>query len=76
MFSIQQDEESVRIRAKDRTSGTSATDEGGMMGFPNPFHRLAEEQVKTAQTRLAEAQYDYKIPEAMLAYSRGGRSPS
>jgi outer membrane protein len=35
---------------------------------------LAEEQVKTAQTRLAEAQYDYKIPEAMLAYSRGGRS--
>jgi hypothetical protein len=27
-----------------------------------------------AQTRLAEAQYDYKIAEVPLAYSAGGRS--
>jgi hypothetical protein len=27
-----------------------------------------------AQTRLAEAQYDYKIAEVTLAYSAGGRS--
>ena len=43
------------------------------MGSPHPLHRLAEEQVKTAQTRLSEAQYDYKIAEVMLAYSAGGR---
>ena len=30
--------------------------------------------VTAAQTRLAEAQYDYKIAEVTLAYSAGGRS--
>jgi len=45
-----------------------------MMGSPHPFHRLAEEQLTAAQTRLAEAQYDYKIAEVTLAYSAGGRS--
>ena len=29
---------------------------------------------EAAQTRLAEAQYDYKIAEVTLAYSAGGRS--
>ena len=34
----------------------------------------SEVAVTTAQTRLAEAQYDYKIAEVTLAYSAGGRS--
>jgi len=33
----------------------------------------SEIAVTAAQTRLAEAQYDYKIAEATLAYSAGGR---
>ena len=34
----------------------------------------SEVAVRIAQTRLAEAQYDYKIAEVTLAYSAGGRS--
>jgi len=51
------------------TSGTGATDGVGMMGSPHLLHRLAKEQVKTAQTKLAEAQYDYMIAKVTLAYS-------
>ena len=35
------------------------------------FWRIA---LEAAQTRLAEAQYDYKIAEVTLVYSAGGRS--
>jgi hypothetical protein len=35
---------------------------------------LEEEQLKAAQTRLAEAQYDYKIAEVTFAYSTGEHS--
>jgi outer membrane protein len=34
----------------------------------------SEVAVTAAQTRLAEAQYDYKIAEATLAYAAGGRA--
>ena len=34
----------------------------------------SEVAVTAAETRLAEAQYDYKIAEVTLAYSAGGRS--
>jgi outer membrane protein len=34
----------------------------------------SEVSLTAAQTRLAEAQYDYKIAEVTLAYSAGGRS--
>lgn len=34
----------------------------------------SEVAVTAAQTKLAEAQYDYKIAEVTLAYSAGGRS--
>jgi len=34
----------------------------------------SEVAVTAAQTRLAEAQYDYKIAEVTLAYSAGGRN--
>jgi outer membrane protein len=33
-----------------------------------------EVAITSAQTRLSEAQYDYKIAKVMLAYSAGGRN--
>jgi Outer membrane efflux protein len=73
-FNIQQDEGNVRIRATGTTSGTNAKQRCKLSLGTVVEVMQSEVAITSAQTRLLEAQYDYKIAKVMLAYSAGGRN--
>jgi hypothetical protein len=73
-FNIQQDEGNVCIRATGTTSGTNAKQRCKLSLGTVVEVMQSEVAITSAQTRLSEAQYDYKIAKVMLAYSAGGRN--